>query len=91
MKKTVTKIEIAKHLSETIGLSLIDSKNIVNDVFERIKQGLLDAETVKIADFGTFAVKQKKERIGRNPKTGVEAVISARKVVSFKPSDKLKK
>ncbi len=91
MKKTITKIEIAKHLSETIGLSLLDSKRIVNDVFDKVKEGILSEDSVKIADFGTFTVRKKKERIGRNPKTGVTAVISSRKVVSFKPSDKLKK
>ena len=63
---------------------------LVDDVLEHVSNALVDGENVKISSFGTFSCKQKKERIGRNPKTGIEAPITARKVVTFKPSQIMK-
>ena len=63
---------------------------LVDDVLDHVSSALADGENVKISSLGTFSCKQKKERIGRNPKTGIEAPITARKVVTFKPSQIMK-
>ena len=74
----------------SIGLSHNESSEIVELFFEEILQCFEKGEEVKLTSFGTFKIREKKERIGRNPKTGVEAKISSRKVVTFKPSSYIK-
>ncbi|MBO7556143.1 MAG: integration host factor subunit alpha, partial [Alphaproteobacteria bacterium] len=71
---------------QEIGLSRKVSEEILDMILSEISQELADGNSVKISSFGTFLVRKKNPRIGRNPKTGVDAVISARKVISFKPS-----
>ncbi len=88
---TLTRKDIAKHLSDTIGLSVLDTDNFVKDIFDIISQSLANGEDVKISDFGSFELRHKKARVGRNPKTKEEVTISERTVVSFRPSEKLKK
>ncbi len=88
---TLTRKDIAKHLSDTIGLSVLDTDNFVKDIFDIISQSLANGEDVKISDFGSFELRHKNARIGRNPKTKEEVTISERTVVSFRPSEKLKK
>ncbi len=85
-----TKQDAVKHISEKIGLPNSNAADIVNTVINHIKDGLRDDGSVKIPSFGSFYKKHKKERIGRNPKTGEEHVISARDVCTFKASKKLK-
>lgn len=84
--KTLTKAHIAASVSDDLGFSVAESLKLVADVFSEIGRSLEKGDNVKISSFGTFSVKNKKERIGRNPKTKKEAVITARRVVSFHSS-----
>ena len=90
MKKTWTRNDIIEAISENVGLSLSDSSLIIEEIFEFILNELEKGEDVKIASFGTFSVRHKKSRVGRNPKTGVEVAITERNVVSFSSSNVLK-
>ena len=90
MKHTCTKAYLAESIHKRFGLSRSECLDIVQSVIGQISDTLADGEQVKIASFGTFQVRQKKERMGRNPRNGTPAVISARKVVSFRPSRILK-
>ena len=89
--KTVTRVNITEAIYEEIGLSRKDSGDVLDMIIEEIKGELAKGNEVKISSFGTFALRQKKERIGRNPKTGEEATITPRTVISFKPSQILRK
>lgn len=84
--KTITRSDVAEMLYQEIGLSRKVSEQILDMILDEISQELAKGNSVKISSFGTFLVRNKNPRIGRNPKTGVDAVISARKVISFKPS-----
>ena len=90
MKKTWTRNDIIEAISDNVGISLSDSSIIIEEIFELILSGLENGEEVKISSFGTFSVRHKKIRIGRNPKTGVEVPIQARNVVTFSSSNILK-
>jgi integration host factor subunit alpha len=87
----MTKADIRDRVYERIGFSKKMSENIVELVFDIVKERLKNGENVKISGFGNFVLRDKKERIGRNPKTGEEAEISARRVLIFKASQILKK
>ena len=87
----MTKLDIVQNVSDKLGLSKRDSSRIVESVFEIMKEQLSKGNTVKISGFGNFVVKNKKARKGRNPQTGSEMEISARKVLTFKSSQVLKK
>ena len=91
MRINLTKEEIVNSIYMQIGYSKKISENLLEDFFEIILNNLKNNNKVKIAKFGTFQVRLKKSRIGRNPKTKEEKVISERKVVLFKPSKELKK
>jgi len=91
MSDTVTRAEIAEAIYKNVGLSHQESGDLVDMMFEIMSDAIAKGETVKITRLGTFDVRQKKARIGRNPKTMEEATISARSVVSFRPSLLLKK
>ena len=80
----MTKQDIINHVSEQASLSRTKAEEAVETVIELIKDSLRNGESVILRRFGTFQVKQKSKRVGRNPKTGEEAEISARKVVRFK-------
>jgi len=86
----LTKAEIAAHLSQEVGLSKRDAKEFVESFFEEIKSTLAEGEPVKISGFGGFELKDKSERPGRNPKTGEDIPIAARRVVTFRAGQKLK-
>jgi len=86
----LTKADIAAHLSEEIGLSKREAKEFVESFFEEIKSTLESGSPVKISGFGGFELKDKAERPGRNPKTGEDIPIEARRVVTFKAGQKLK-
>ncbi len=87
----MTKVEMVNILCEKIGLTRREAYNFVENIFEIIKDTLKEGESVKISGFGTFNVKQKGSRTGRNPKTGEPIEIKPRRVISFKISTQLKK
>ena len=91
MGNTIKKLDLVNHLHDTLGLNKVESKELVEAFFQEIKQSLKNNEDVKISGFGNFKILNKKERPGRNPKTGEPVTISARKVVTFKASQKLRK
>jgi integration host factor subunit alpha len=86
----LTKAEIAEHLFDKVGLSKKDAKDLVELFFEEIREALERGEQVKLSGFGNFELRDKAERPGRNPKTGEDIPISARRVVTFRPGQKLK-
>ena len=90
MKKTWTRNDIIEAISESVGLSQSDSSIIIEEIFEFILSELENGDDVKISSFGTFSVRHKKSRIGRNPKTGIEVPIKERNVVTFSTSNVLK-
>lgn len=83
---TVTRADLSEAVYREIGLSRSESAILVETVIDHISGSLLKGETVKLAGFGTFSLRDKKERIGRNPKTGKEVPITSRRVLVFKPS-----
>ncbi len=85
-KHTVTRSELADALFRRIGLSRLESAQLVEMVIDEISDAVLRGENVKLSGFGAFIQRSKRERVGRNPKTGVEAKISPRKVLVFKAS-----
>jgi integration host factor subunit alpha len=87
---SLTKAEIANRLFDEVGLNKREAKEFVDSYFEIIKNALEDGENVKLSGFGNFQLRDKKERPGRNPKTGEEIPISARRVVTFRPGQKLR-
>ena len=89
--KTITRADVAETIYEEIGLSRKDSNDILDMILDEIVQELSKGNDVKLSSFGTFTLKDKKARAGRNPKTGVDAVISPRRVISFKPSQTMRK
>jgi len=91
MRVNLTKQEIVNSIYMQIGYSKNVAENLLEDFFEIILDSLKKNNKVKIAKFGTFEVRFKKSRIGRNPKTKEEKIISERKVVLFKPSKELKR
>jgi len=86
----LTKAEMAEHLFDELGLNKREAKDIVEMFFEEIRTALEHGEQVKLSGFGNFDLREKKERPGRNPKTGEEIPITARRVVTFRPGQKLK-
>ncbi|MDR0564561.1 MAG: integration host factor subunit alpha [Azoarcus sp.] len=87
---TLTKAELTDLLFEQVGLNKREAKDMVEMFFEEIRGALERGENVKLSGFGNFMLRNKPQRPGRNPKTGEEIPISARRVVSFHPSPKLK-
>lgn len=90
MSKTLTRADLSNAVYREIGLSLSESTQLVDSVIEEICDALANGDMVKLSSFGTFKLRRKKERIGRNPKTGVEVPISPRTVLSFNASNILK-
>ena len=86
----LTKAKIAEHLFDTLGLNKREAKELVELFFEEIRSCLEQGETVKLSGFGNFNLRDKGERPGRNPKTGEEIPIKARRVVTFRAGHKLK-
>ena len=86
LKKNFTRKNLSNNVHYNLGFSKNISSLIIDDFFESLVSELIKFNKIKISSFGTFEVLDKKERIGRNPKTKLEAKISARKVVKFKPS-----
>jgi integration host factor subunit alpha len=86
----LTKADMAESLYEELGLNKREAKELVELFFEEVRAALGDAYHVKLSGFGNFVLRNKTERPGRNPKTGEEIAISARRVVTFRPGQKLK-
>ena len=86
----LTKAEIAETLYEELGINKREAKNLVDLFFEEIRVSLEANEEVKLSGFGNFELRDKRQRPGRNPKTGEDIPISARRVVTFRPGQKLK-
>nr|BFD67308.1 integration host factor subunit alpha [Bdellovibrio sp. HAGR004] len=89
-KSTVTKADIVENVYQKIGFSKKEASELVELVFNTLKTVLQEGEKVKISGFGNFVVRGKNERIGRNPQTGEQIKISARRVLTFRPSQVLK-
>ena len=87
---TVTRADLSEALYREIGLSRTESADLVESVIGHIANALSRGENVKLAGFGTFQLREKRERIGRNPKTGEEVPITSRRVLVFKPSQVLR-
>ena len=86
----LTKAEMAERLFENVGLNKREAKEVVDAFFEVVREALERGEQVKLSGFGNFDLRRKNQRPGRNPKTGEEIPISARRVVTFRPGQKLK-
>ena len=90
MSNTLTRAHLIDVLGRELGLSRTDGAEMLESMLEHIVKTLEDGKVVKLARFGNFAVRSKAPRVGRNPKTGIEAEITARRVVGFKPSQILR-
>ena len=89
-ERTLTRAHLSEAVYEEVGLSRNDSTELVESVLNKISSTLVSGETVKVSSFGTFSVRSKGQRIGRNPKTGKEVPILPRRVLVFRPSQILK-
>jgi integration host factor subunit alpha len=87
---TLTRADLTEVVFQAVGLSRNESAQMVEDILEELCSALARGETVKLSSFGTFAVRQKSRRMGRNPKTGEEVPIAPRRVLVFRPSHVLK-
>ena len=90
MNKNITRKYLSNKIHKNLGFSKNLSSKILDNFFEQIILQILISNKIKISSFGTFSVLEKKERIGRNPKSKIKAIINSRKVVKFKPSQLLK-
>jgi integration host factor subunit alpha len=88
--ETLTRADIAELLNKQVGLSRAESAELVEQVLGLVTEALETGENVKISGFGTFVLRDKNERIGRNPKTGIEVPITPRRVLTFRPSQSLR-
>ena len=88
--KTITRSDIAEKIYEEIGISRKDAGDILDLMIGEIREQLIQGNDVKLSSFGTLMLRRKNPRIGRNPKTGVEAEICSRRVISFKPSQTMR-
>lgn len=89
-EKTLTRVDLSEAIHEQVGLSRNESAELVESVLQHISDALTEGEEVKISSFGTFGIRDKAARVGRNPKTKVEAEIPPRRVLSFRPSQLMK-
>lgn len=89
-EKTLTRTDLSEAVFREVGLSRNESKQLVETVLDHMSDALVNGEQVKISSFGTFSVREKSARIGRNPKTGEEVPINPRRVLTFRPSHLMK-
>lgn len=87
---TLTRMDLSEALFREVGLSRNESADLVERVLEHMSDALVEGESVKISSFGTFSVRHKTERMGRNPKTGDDVPITPRRVLTFRPSHLMK-
>ena len=88
--KTLTRMDLSEAVFREVGLSRNESADLVESVLKHMSDALVDGQTVKISSFGTFSVRSKTARVGRNPKTGEEVPITPRRVLTFRPSHLMK-
>ncbi len=88
--KTLTRADLTEVLHRDVGLSRTESADMVNSVLDLISDAVVAGQTVKLSSFGTFMVRSKRQRMGRNPKTGEEVPITPRRVLVFRPSQVMK-
>jgi integration host factor subunit alpha len=89
-EKTLTRMDLSEAVFREVGLSRNESSQLVETVLAYISDALVRGETVKVSSFGTFSVREKARRVGRNPKTGEEVPIEPRRVLTFRPSHLMK-
>jgi integration host factor subunit alpha len=89
-ERTLTRADLAESVYEQVGLSRNESSDLVEQVLDEIMNALISGDNVKLSSFGSFSIREKGERIGRNPKTGVEVPITPRRVLVFRASHVLK-
>ncbi len=89
-ESTLTRMDLSDAVFREVGLSRNESADLVESVLDHVSDALVAGESVKISSFGTFSVRSKNERIGRNPKTGEEVPIAPRRVLTFRPSHLMK-
>ncbi|WP_420863334.1 integration host factor subunit alpha [Algirhabdus cladophorae] len=89
-EKTLTRMDLSEAVFREVGLSRNDSAQLVESVLEHMSDALVQGDSVKISSFGTFSVRSKAARVGRNPKTGEEVPIHPRRVLTFRPSHLMK-
>lgn len=87
---TLTRADLADILNRQVGLSRADAAGMIESILGHVTDALLEGDNVKISGFGTFVLRDKGERIGRNPKTGVEVPIAPRRVLTFRPSQQMR-
>ncbi|GAD48083.1 integration host factor subunit alpha [Caenibius tardaugens NBRC 16725] len=87
---TLTRADLAEAINRKVGLSRAESLALVESILDRMSGAMTDGENVKISGFGTFILRDKNERVGRNPKTGIEVPITPRRVLTFRASQILK-
>lgn len=90
MSESLTKADLAERLYEELGFNKREAKDLVDAFFDTVRAALEGNESVKLSGFGNFDLRDKRQRPGRNPKTGEEIPITARRVVTFKPGQKLR-
>ena len=90
MPRTVTRADLSEVVYRKVGLSRAESASLVEAVIDEIRDRAVAGETIKLSSFGTFQIRSKNERIGRNPKTGEEVPITPRRVLTFRPSHVLR-
>lgn len=89
-ESTLTRMDLSEAVFREVGLSRNESAELVESVLDHVSEALVSGESVKISSFGTFSIRDKNERIGRNPKTGEEVPIAPRRVLTFRPSHLMK-
>ena len=89
-ESTLTRMDLSEAVFREVGLSRNESVDLVETVLDYVSDALVGGESVKISSFGTFSIRSKNERIGRNPKTGEEVPIAPRRVLTFRPSHLMK-
>ena len=89
-EKTLTRMDLSEAVFREVGLSRNESSQLVESVLLHVSDALASGDTVKISSFGTFSIRDKTARVGRNPKTGDEVPISPRRVLTFRPSHLMK-
>ena len=89
-EKTLTRMDLSEAVSREVGLSRNESADLVESVLNHVSDALVRGEQVKLSSFGTFSVRDKNARVGRNPQTGQEAPIPPRRVLTFRPSHLMK-
>jgi len=88
--KTLTRADLSEAVHRQVGLSRTESADLVKSILDRLTDALVDGQSVKLSSFGTFMVRSKGGRVGRNPKTGEEVPITPRRVLVFRPSQVMK-